>query len=105
MHYRNGREAHEGDPVIGKNYGTVVAGKLHSLLAGTDTCNGQVAYPVYGGVNSYCCTINELYHAEDAYNAIEATMAGFPAAPIPSGGWSNPAVEEQPIPGPHTISK
>jgi hypothetical protein len=40
MHYKNDREAHVGDPVVGKgyNYGNV-AGILLSITPGSATCN------------------------------------------------------------------
>ena len=54
MHYRNGREAKNGDKIVslqevygadGKPAGTTIAGfgVLHSAVAGNDYCNGGVA--------------------------------------------------------------
>jgi len=44
MHYRNGREAKNGDKIVMVNNGTVVAfGVLHSAVAGNDYCNGEIA--------------------------------------------------------------
>ena len=73
MHYKNGREAKEGDPVICSSYsGSVTVGKIHSLVAGSESCNCTVAEPVMGGVNQLTCrTVGELYHAEDALSAIK----------------------------------
>src|SRR5208283_4662383 len=91
MHYRNGRQAQEGDPVIGETYkgsGVIIAGKIHGLLPGQTQCNCTVAVPVYGGTEQQTCrTVSDFYHAADAFAAIEATMAGSPAAPMPPGGW------------------
>jgi hypothetical protein len=44
MHYKNGREAHNGDKVvlIG-SYGSPVIGILYDAVAGNDTCNGRLA--------------------------------------------------------------
>lgn len=72
MHYKNGRPAKEGDPVICRAYNnSVTVGKIHSLTAGAETCNCTVAEPVMGGVNQLTCrTVGEMFHAEDALNAI-----------------------------------
>lgn len=46
MHYRNGREAKNGDIVVQleMNGGKVQAvGVLHSAVAGNDYCNGSIA--------------------------------------------------------------
>lgn len=47
MHYRNGREAKNGDLVISLDgYGTAVinaVGVLHSAVPGNDFCNGSIA--------------------------------------------------------------
>ncbi len=79
MHYKNGREAKEGEPVICTGYnGQITVGKIHSLVAAT-TCNATVAEPVMGGVQQLTCrTVGEMYHAEDAFAALEPkiTVAG-----------------------------
>ena len=67
MHYKNGRPAFNGEPVIGKGYDGVFAGTLHSVRPTATSCNGQVAVPVAGGVRNECVTIGDLHHAEDAY--------------------------------------
>lgn len=73
MHYKNGRPAKEGDPVICKGYtGQITVGKIHSLQEGTKTCNCTVAEVIIGGINQLTCrTIGEMYHAEDALLSIE----------------------------------
>ena len=44
MHYRNGREAKNGDIIISLNGGKVNAvGMLHSATPGNDYCNGNIA--------------------------------------------------------------
>ena len=83
MHYKNGREAKNGDPVICKGYsGQVTVGKIHTIVPGCDACNCTVAEPVMGGVNQLACqTVGQLYHAEDALLAIEPlALAPEPAA-------------------------
>lgn len=46
MHYRNGREAKNGDKVVQLNSSTgkiEAFGVLHSAVAGNDYCNGNIA--------------------------------------------------------------
>lgn len=46
MHYRNGREAKNGDKVVQLNFGTAEVsafGVLHSAVSGNDHCNGMIA--------------------------------------------------------------
>lgn len=73
MHYKNGREAHEGDPVIYKgDYNNIRVGTLHCLTPGSSTCNAQAARVIPGGTTQDYVTIGELYHAEDAFLAINS---------------------------------
>lgn len=46
MHYKNGREAKVGDPVVGTCFNTPhkVAGTLVSLTPGTDACSAMVGF-------------------------------------------------------------
>jgi hypothetical protein len=44
MHYKNGREAHNGDKVIVfSSYGAPYAGILYDAVAANDYCNGRIA--------------------------------------------------------------
>lgn len=44
MHYKNGREAHNGDKVVLINeYGAAVIGILYDAKANNDYCNGKLA--------------------------------------------------------------
>jgi hypothetical protein len=44
MHYKNGREAKNGDKVVFiPEYGAPVAGLLYNAIAGNDSCNGRIA--------------------------------------------------------------
>jgi hypothetical protein len=44
MHYRNGREAKNGDKIVRLNDGKIEAfGVLHSATPGNDFCNGNIA--------------------------------------------------------------
>ena len=75
MHYKNGREAKEGDAaILVDTYNKkVYVGKIHSLQPACTTCNCQLAVVIPGGVNQMCATLGEMYHAEDALLAIDPT--------------------------------
>jgi hypothetical protein len=64
MHYRNGREAKNGDKVlqIGWDGKVVGFGVLHDAVAGNDYCNGSVAPVVAPGGGA--CLVDCL-HADD----------------------------------------
>ena len=64
MHYRNGREAKNGDKVIQLSIegGSVVSlGVLHGAVAGNDYCNGSIA-PIHGNTGACLC---DCLHLED----------------------------------------
>ncbi len=67
MHYRNGREAHEGDFVIHNDGYKVKCGRVHSLSAQSTTCNGQMAVAVLGGSVQEYVTLSNCLHADDAW--------------------------------------
>jgi hypothetical protein len=65
MHYRNGREAKNGDQVvqIGVNGKINAFGVLHSAVPGNDYCNGQIALvqnPVTGACMCDCLHADDL---------------------------------------------
>ncbi|HVS71335.1 MAG TPA: hypothetical protein VHQ47_08790 [Phycisphaerae bacterium] len=72
MHYRNGREAKNGDTIIkiGSQYrsdGTVVpiieaVGVLHNAVPGNDYCNGSIA-PISTSVAGVCMC--DCLHIDD----------------------------------------
>lgn len=63
MHYRNGREAKNGDKIVKLEGGKVVAfGVLHSAVPGNDFCNGNIA--VIQAANDYACMVDCL-HVDD----------------------------------------
>ena len=63
MHYRNGREAKNGDKIVKLEGGEVVAfGVLHSVTPGNDYYNGNIA--VIQSANNYVCTCDCL-HVDD----------------------------------------
>ena len=66
MHYRNGREAKNGDKVVKLGgYGTgadiVAFGVLHSAVAGNDYCNGSIA-PIVNDTGACIC---DMLHVDD----------------------------------------
>lgn len=83
MHYKNGREAKNGDKVVllpdPKYGGTPQAGILYDAQAGNDSCNGKLA-PISS--NNACPNLKECLHLDD-FNALmaagEAALAPKPA--------------------------
>ena len=63
MHYRNGREAHNGDKIIKLEGDRIVAfGVLHSATPGNDYCNGQIAPIQQTGMSACLC---DCLHVDD----------------------------------------
>lgn len=63
MHYRNGREAKNGDKIVKLEGGKVVSfGVLHSAVPGNDYCNGNIA--AIQPPNDYACMCDCL-HVDD----------------------------------------
>jgi len=59
MHYRNGREAKNGDKIVKLEGGNIVAfGVLHSATPGNDYCNGNIA--VVQSTSDYACMVDCL---------------------------------------------
>jgi hypothetical protein len=70
MHYRNGREAKNGDKVVlipTYNGGTPIIGILYDAVAGNDFCNGKIAptSPNDPGPN-----LKECLHVDDVLAAL-----------------------------------
>lgn len=63
MHYRNGREAKNGDKAVCNTYNGPVTGVLYDAVAGNDSCNGQLA-PVHGGF-PIVANLSECLHLDD----------------------------------------
>lgn len=62
MHYRNGREAKNGDVIVQLNGGKITAlGALHSATPGNDYCNKMIA-PVSAQTNTCMC---DCLHIDD----------------------------------------
>jgi hypothetical protein len=65
MHYRNGREAKNGDKILQLNYGDgqiVAVGVLHSAVPGNDFCNGSIA-PIQNANHGAC--LADCLHLDD----------------------------------------
>jgi hypothetical protein len=64
MHYRNGREAKNGDKIVRLgNHGQIEAfGVLHSATPGNDYCNGNIA--IIQSASDYACMVDCL-HIDD----------------------------------------
>lgn len=67
MHYKNGREAKNGDKVVLINDYSSVIGILYDATAGNDYCNGKLA-PI--SPNDPCPNLKECLHIDDVKKAI-----------------------------------
>ena len=68
MHYRNGREAKNGDQVVQLEGGKVVAvGVLYGATPGNDYCNGQIAPTQPTGI---CACICDCLHVDDVADVL-----------------------------------
>jgi hypothetical protein len=78
MHYRNGREAKNGDKVVKLDEkGHITAfGVLHSATPGNDYCNGNIA--VVQAANDYACMVDCL-HVDDVAELL--TLKGLGTRP------------------------
>jgi hypothetical protein len=63
MHYRNGREANNGDKIVDVSNGIGVVGILFDAVPGNDYCNGSIA-PINGGNVTMACLCDCL-HVDD----------------------------------------
>lgn len=73
MHYRNGREAKNGDKIvkIGISSGKIEAfGVLHSATPGNDYCNGNIA--IVQPTNEGACMVDCL-HIDDIAEMLTAS--------------------------------
>lgn len=68
MHYKNGREAKNGDKVVVfPSYGSPYIGILYDAQAGNDYCNGKIA-PIMP--NDQCPNLQEVLHLDDVRHVI-----------------------------------
>ena len=75
MHYKNGREAKNGDKVVlmtalGYSNQQVVVGVLYDAQAGNDYCNGRIA-PIHS--NDPCPNLQECLRLDDAIELLKLT--------------------------------
>ena len=72
MHYRNGREAKNGDKVMlvpAYAGGKPVVGILYDATAGNDYCNGKLAVTL---PSDPCPNLKECLHLDDALALLNA---------------------------------
>lgn len=68
MHYKNGREAKNGDKVVLlPSYGNPVIGILYDAQAGNDYCNGKIASIK---PNDPMPNLKEVLHLDDVLAAL-----------------------------------
>jgi hypothetical protein len=70
MHYKNGREAKNGDKVVLLSPWSNVIGILYDATAGNDHCNGKLA-PI--SPNDPCPNLKECLHLDDVKAALGET--------------------------------
>lgn len=71
MHYRNGREAKNGDKIVKLDLekGEIVSvGVLHSATPGNDYCNGMIA-PIQSPVEGACMV--DCLHIDDVAEVLK----------------------------------
>jgi hypothetical protein len=72
MHYKNGREAKNGDKVLlVPSYGAPMVGILYDATAGNDTCNGRLAAC---SPNDPTPNLQECLHMEDVSALTTTTL-------------------------------
>jgi hypothetical protein len=68
MHYKNGREAKNGDKVVAMTYGgNAIVGILYDAQPGNDYCNGKLA-PI--NPSDPMPNLKECLHLEDVLAAV-----------------------------------
>lgn len=78
MHYRNGREAKNGDKIVSLEGGKIVAcGVLYGAIPGNDYCNGSiriVEYPIGCGHNiqmNVSACLCDCLHVDDIWDLLK----------------------------------
>ena len=78
MHYRNGREAKNGDKIVRLNGGEVDAfGTLDGAVAGNNYCNGNIVRA--GADSTYACLCDCLHQEDVAAMLVEKGLDKRPA--------------------------
>jgi hypothetical protein len=79
MHYRNGKEAKNGDKIVKLDGGKIIAyGILYGAVPGNDFCNGNIA--IIQAHNDYACMCDCL-HVDDVAEVL--AEAGLDTRPNP----------------------
>jgi hypothetical protein len=79
MHYKNGREAKNGDEVLMISGNQVIAGILYGAVSGNDHCNGYLAQKRIG--SDHYANLSECLHIDDVKAAI--VLQATEAAKVP----------------------
>ena len=75
MHYKNGREAKNGDQVmVTPSYGKPFTGILYNATAGNDFCNGNIA--IISG-NDPMPNLQECLHIDDVLESVKPDVEKF----------------------------
>ena len=69
MHYKNGREAKNGDVVLMVSGNEMLTGILYGATAGNDFCNGYLAQRRPG--SDHYANLSECLHIDDVKAALE----------------------------------
>ena len=78
MHYKNGREAKNGDKVVLiPSWGSPVVGILYDATAGNDFCNGKIA-PILP--SDPCPNLKECLHLDDVLKSLPSEVPDTSAA-------------------------
>jgi hypothetical protein len=78
MHYKNGREAKNGDKVMFVNeYGAAEVGVLYDATPGNDFCNGKLA-PIRG--SNSMPNLKECLHLDDVRALLKGDVPDTSAA-------------------------
>lgn len=76
MHYKNGREAHNGDKVVlFPDHGSPIVGVLYDAVAGNDYCNGKIAPTA---PNDPMPNLKEVLHLDDVLTAVARIGVNLP---------------------------
>lgn len=81
MHYKNGREAKNGDKIVlVPSYGPPQIGILYDAKAGNDYCNGKLA-PISS--SDACPNLKECLHLDDVLALIPPEVPDTSKTPEP----------------------
>jgi hypothetical protein len=82
MHYKNGREAKNGDKVVLlPSWGPPAIGILYDAVAGNNDWNGKIA-PIHP--NDQCPDLKDCLHLDDVLKALPASVPDSSKAAEPA---------------------